>query len=59
MKSNVENMQDEMTRLSTNIQQIDNLNDKITGNLADRRKKIEKLSGIHSLLTKVSLHAIL
>ncbi len=53
MKSNVENMEAEMTRLSKDMQQITECSNKIDATLAPRQAKIEQLSGVHNLLQKV------
>eukprot|EP01112_Ceratiomyxa_fruticulosa_P012023 TRINITY_DN3309_c0_g1_i1.p1 TRINITY_DN3309_c0_g1~~TRINITY_DN3309_c0_g1_i1.p1 ORF type:complete len:795 (-),score=178.23 TRINITY_DN3309_c0_g1_i1:42-2426(-) len=53
MKSNVESMEEEMARLSKNMETITNCSDKIDSVLAPRRDKIEQLSGIHRLLQKL------
>ena len=53
MKSNVENMEAEMTRLSKDMQQITECSNKIDAALAPRQEKIEQLSGVHNLLQKV------
>lgn len=53
MKSNVENMEAEMSRLSKDMQQITECSNKIDAALAPRQEKIEQLSGVHNLLQKV------
>eukprot|EP00026_Physarum_polycephalum_P003086 Phypoly_transcript_03095.p1 GENE.Phypoly_transcript_03095~~Phypoly_transcript_03095.p1 ORF type:complete len:841 (+),score=168.35 Phypoly_transcript_03095:323-2524(+) len=53
MKSNVENMEAEMSRLSRDMQQITECSNKIDAALAPRQEKIEQLSGVHNLLQKL------
>eukprot|EP01111_Echinosteliopsis_oligospora_P015116 TRINITY_DN5868_c0_g1_i1.p1 TRINITY_DN5868_c0_g1~~TRINITY_DN5868_c0_g1_i1.p1 ORF type:complete len:788 (+),score=222.09 TRINITY_DN5868_c0_g1_i1:274-2364(+) len=53
MKSNVENMESEMARLSKDMQQITDCSNKIEQALAPRQQKIEQLSGVHNLLQKL------
>ena len=53
MKNNVTGMEEEMKRLSENIEKISTCSDQINNTLKDRRDKINHLSGIHRLLMKV------
>jgi hypothetical protein len=53
MRNNVEQMEEEMNRLGTMIEQIHNVTHQITNTLATKREKIEQLSGVHRLLQKL------
>mmetsp|Transcript_3887 Transcript_3887/g.5440 ORF Transcript_3887/g.5440 Transcript_3887/m.5440 type:complete len:801 (+) Transcript_3887:2067-4469(+) len=53
MKNNVTGMEEEMKRLSENIEKISTCSDQINNTLKDRRDKINHLSGIHRLLKKL------
>ncbi len=53
MKNNVENMEEEMKSLSSNMVDITSCSDQINTTLSTRREKIEQLAGVHRLLKKV------
>lgn len=53
MKHDFKKMEDEMTKLKDNMTAITDFSEKISGTLQDKRQQITKLSGVHSLLTKV------
>jgi uncharacterized protein YukE len=53
MRNNVEQMEEEMNRLGTMIEQIHSATHQITNTLATKREKIEQLSGVHRLLQKL------
>jgi hypothetical protein len=53
MRGNVEQMEEEMQRLETMMQQICNSAQQITTKLSTKREKIEQLSGVHRLLQKL------
>lgn len=55
MRGNVETMEEEMNRLSTNMNQIHNLTNNINDSLDFRRNQISKLSGVNHVITKVFL----
>jgi len=50
MKSKVENMEEEMERLSNNLDVITNSTLSINGTLAPRRQKVQELNGVYRLL---------
>ena len=54
MKNDFKKMEDEMDRLSTNMASITEFSGKISDTLQDRRQQIQKLSGVHTLLKKVT-----
>ena len=54
MKSNVENMEEEMTKLAANMEKIENCTLHINSTLAPSREKIRELSGVYRLLKKVT-----
>ena len=54
MKSDFKKMEEEMDRLATNMDTIADFSEKISSTLQDRREQITKLSGVHSLLKKVT-----
>eukprot|EP01122_Echinamoeba_exundans_P008521 TRINITY_DN2838_c0_g1_i2.p1 TRINITY_DN2838_c0_g1~~TRINITY_DN2838_c0_g1_i2.p1 ORF type:complete len:762 (-),score=140.74 TRINITY_DN2838_c0_g1_i2:808-3093(-) len=53
MRSKVESMEDEMSRLVANIGKISDSSERISGTLAAKREAIEQLSGVHHLLRKL------
>ncbi|KAF9123500.1 Vacuolar protein sorting-associated protein 51 [Mortierella sp. 14UC] len=53
MKSNVDNLESEMARLTQNIGKIATSSSAIHSSLGDKREKIRQLNGVHSLLTKL------
>jgi hypothetical protein len=53
MKSNVDNLESEMARLTQNIGKIATSSSAIHSSLGGKREKIRQLNGVHSLLTKV------
>ncbi|KAG0220752.1 hypothetical protein B0O80DRAFT_462001 [Mortierella sp. GBAus27b] len=53
MKSNVDNLESEMSRLTQNISKIATSSSAIHSSLGTRRDKIRQLNGVHSLLTKL------
>eukprot|EP00729_Bicosta_minor_P015219 gene15219-27696_t len=53
MKSQVDGMEEEMSRLVENMTSISSLSGVITETLAERRERIRKLSDSHSLLKKL------
>ncbi len=53
MKSNVESMQDEMSRLQSKMKEMSEFSSKITERLANKRTQIQRLNGIQSLIKKV------
>lgn len=53
MKSNVENMQEEMGKLAANMEKIEECTNHINNTLAPSREKIRELSGVYRLLKKV------
>lgn len=53
MKSNVDNLESEMSRLTQNIGKIATSSSAIHSSLGGKREKIRQLNGVHSLLTKV------
>ncbi|KAG0240166.1 Vacuolar protein sorting-associated protein 51 [Actinomortierella wolfii] len=53
MKSNVDNLESEMTRLTQNIGKIAASSSTINSSLGAKREKIRQLNGVHSLLTKL------
>ena len=53
MKSNVDNLESEMARLTQNISKIATSSSAIHSSLGGKREKIRQLNGVHSLLTKV------
>lgn len=55
MKSDFKKMEDEMDRLSSNMQQIQVVSDSINQSLDGQRQELGKLAGVHSLLKKVSV----
>ncbi|KAH3744827.1 vacuolar protein sorting-associated protein 51 [Pelomyxa schiedti] len=57
MKSNVENMEDEMKQLKENMKDIGNCSDKINSSLSFRREKIDHLAAVHTLLTRLQFIA--
>ncbi|KAF9157095.1 Vacuolar protein sorting-associated protein 51 [Linnemannia schmuckeri] len=52
MKSNVDNLESEMARLTQNIGKIATSSSAIHSSLGGKREKIRQLNGVHSLLTK-------
>lgn len=52
MKTNVESMEEEMERLSTNMQKMEKLSSAINNTLSQKREKIHKLNGINNIITK-------
>ncbi|KAG0251708.1 Vacuolar protein sorting-associated protein 51 [Actinomortierella ambigua] len=53
MKSNVDNLESEMARLTQNIGKIAASSSTINNSLGTKREKIRQLNGVHSLLTKL------
>ncbi|KAF8927352.1 Vacuolar protein sorting-associated protein 51 [Haplosporangium gracile] len=53
MKSNVDNLESEMARLTQNIGKIATSSSAIHSSLGGKRGKIRQLNGVHSLLTKL------
>ncbi|KAF8953760.1 Vacuolar protein sorting-associated protein 51 [Haplosporangium bisporale] len=53
MKSNVDNLESEMSRLTQNIGKIATSSSAIHSSLGGKREKIRQLNGVHSLLTKL------
>ncbi|CAO3567492.1 unnamed protein product [Mortierella alpina] len=53
MKSNVDNLESEMSRLTQNIGRIATSSSAIHSSLGSKREKIRQLNGVHSLLTKL------
>lgn len=53
MKHDFKKMEEEMTELEKNMSAITDFSEKISSTLQDKRQQITKLSGVHSLLTKV------
>ncbi|KAG0291812.1 Vacuolar protein sorting-associated protein 51 [Linnemannia gamsii] len=53
MKSNVDNLESEMARLTQNIGKIATSSSAIHSSLGGKREKIRQLNGVHSLLTKL------
>ncbi|XP_065175559.1 vacuolar protein sorting-associated protein 51 homolog [Sycon ciliatum] len=53
MKSDFKKMEDEMDRLSSNMQQIQVVSDTINKSLDGQRQELGKLAGVHSLLKKL------
>lgn len=53
MKHDFKKMEEEMTELEKNMSAITDFSEKISGTLQDKRQQITKLSGVHTLLTKV------
>ncbi|KAF9159746.1 Vacuolar protein sorting-associated protein 51 [Mortierella sp. AD010] len=53
MKSNVDNLESEMSRLTQNISKIATSSSAIHSSLGSKREKIRQLNGVHSLLTKL------
>jgi SMC interacting uncharacterized protein involved in chromosome segregation len=53
MKSNVENMETEMERLTKNVERISHNSSAINETFGEKRTKIHQLSGVHNLLKKV------
>ncbi|KAF9111360.1 Vacuolar protein sorting-associated protein 51 [Mortierella sp. AM989] len=58
MKSNVDNLESEMSRLTQNISKIATSSSAIHGSLGGKREKIRQLNGVHSLLTKATITEI-
>ena len=55
MKNDFKKMEDEMDHLATNMSAITEFSGNISNTLQDRRQKITKLAGVHSLLKKVHI----
>jgi len=53
MKTNVQAMEDEMGKLSSNVEEISRQSDAINENLSAHRVKIEQLNGVRKLLKKL------
>lgn len=53
MKNDFKKMEDEMDLLAKNMDSITSFSDMISSTLQDSRQQISKLSGIHSLLTRL------
>lgn len=53
MREKVEVMEEEMTRLSSNIERITMDSDSINDALQSKKKRIDMLLGVHKLLQKV------
>ncbi|KAG0336451.1 Vacuolar protein sorting-associated protein 51 [Podila humilis] len=53
MKTNVDNLESEMSRLTQNIDKIATSSSAIHSSLGGKREKIRQLNGVHSLLTKL------
>ena len=53
MKENVSQMDEEMEKLRLNVENIDKRSEDVNSYLRDSRKKVEKLAGVHRLLTKM------
>lgn len=58
MKSNVDNLESEMSRLTQNISKIATSSSAIHSSLGGKREKIRQLNGVHSLLTKVHSNTV-
>ncbi|KAF9348493.1 Vacuolar protein sorting-associated protein 51 [Mortierella sp. AD094] len=58
MKSNVDNLESEMSRLTQNISKIATSSSAIHSSLGGKREKIRQLNGVHSLLTKATVTEI-
>jgi len=54
MKNDFKKMEDEMDHLATNMAAITEFSGRISDTLQDRRGQITQLSGVHTLLKKVS-----
>jgi len=54
MKNDFKKMEDEMDHLATNMAAITEFSGRISETLQDRRQQITQLSGVHTLLKKVS-----
>lgn len=54
MKHDFKKMEEEMDKLRDNMSTITEFSEKITGTLQGKRQQITKLSGVHTLLKKVS-----
>jgi len=55
MKNDFKKMEDEMDHLASNMATITEFSARISDTLQDRRQQITQLSGVHSLLKKVTL----
>ncbi|RUP43157.1 hypothetical protein BC936DRAFT_137536 [Jimgerdemannia flammicorona] len=55
MKSNVQNMESEMDRLTNNMSKITEQCATVNNALGPRREKIRQLNGVHNLLKKVCI----
>ncbi|KAJ6228567.1 vacuolar protein sorting-associated protein [Anaeramoeba flamelloides] len=53
MRNSVTNMENELEKLSGNMKEIKGLHNNINKRMLPRRNKIDELSGVHSLLTKL------
>ena len=53
MRTDVDNMQQEMAKLSDHLKNISEASTHINNGLAEKRESIRKLSGVHNLLQKV------
>ena len=53
LKSNVEQMEAEMHKLTDSMQSVSDFSDRITTNLSDRRSKLDKYTQVRGLLKKV------
>ena len=54
MKNDFRRMEDEMNKLNTTLSTVTDYSDKISVALQEKRQHIAKLSGVHTLLRKVS-----
>ena len=57
MKDDFQRLEDDMTHLSSRMEEITHSSNGINLALADRKKEISKLCGVHHLLKKVGTSA--
>lgn len=53
MKDDFQHLEDDMVHLGTRVDEIASSSNSINSALADRKKEISKLCGVHHLLKKV------
>ena len=54
MKDDFQHLEDDMTHLSSRMEEIISSSNSINSALSDRKREITKLCGVHHLLKKVS-----
>lgn len=58
MKNDFRKMEDEMSKLDTTLNSVTEYSDKVNTALQDKRTQISQLSGVHTLLHKVTAEYI-